>query len=162
MKESNPGSRIKVDLDEDGNFKALYMCMQQQSDMTHSCMHISSLDGGHLKNILWGNYVVLLICSYDGENELCVLAMAIVRGETKVGYETLLDFFLDDPQCSEWMSREDSIIITDRGTAIVSAINEIIRRKLPHTHLRNCCRHLFQNFKGAKMTPRELMGYGLC
>ena len=64
----------------------MYVVFKQQSDATASCMHVTSMDGGHLKHPLWGNYQVLVLSTYIGENNLTPLAFAIAPGENSLSY----------------------------------------------------------------------------
>ena len=131
MEEANPGTTCYLKVGADNKFEALYITLKQQVNMVRSAMHISSLDGGHLKNGLYGTYQVLCISTYDGENELCILGFALVPSENSLSYDELLEHFLKHTEAEEWMKAKGSIIITDRGTAITSSINRLISQRLP-------------------------------
>ncbi|KAE8683341.1 Patatin-like protein 2 [Hibiscus syriacus] len=84
---------------------------------------------------LYAKHVLLLVVAQDGEQNIFPIAFAIVEGETTEAW----DFFLTNLR--QYVVRDD--LISDRGTAILAAIERQESRWIPpHVYPAFCIRYI--------------------
>ncbi|XP_021746032.1 uncharacterized protein LOC110711901 [Chenopodium quinoa] len=153
VKSTNPNSATFVAWHESQSiprvnlFSSIFISFAGQwKGLLSSCRPLIGVDGAHLK----GNYggILLSAIAIDGNNEIFLVAYAIVTAEDK---ESWSYFFWHLHNLVKHSDRTNWTIISDRQKGVDIALKQV----WPAAKRRYCCRHLSRNFK--KLFPGPLM-----
>ncbi|CAI6011212.1 unnamed protein product [Closterium sp. NIES-65] len=132
---------VQVRLDTlDRCFHRFYVRPSAARHALNYCRPVVALDGTHL--ISAQKAVLLIAVTIDGNQEILLLAWALVESENKDAWTWFLKLFLEG--FPEWARRDDASIISDRDKGLVPAAREVMPSHIPHYF---CAWHLEQNLK---------------
>ncbi|CAI5957272.1 unnamed protein product [Closterium sp. NIES-64] len=132
---------VQVRLDTlDRCFHRFYVRPSAARHALNYCRPVVALDGTHL--ISAQKAVLLIAVTIDGNQEILLLAWALVESENKDASTWFLKLFLEG--FPEWARRDDASIISDRDKGLVPAAREVMPSHIPHYF---CAWHLEQNLK---------------
>ncbi|CAI5991298.1 unnamed protein product [Closterium sp. NIES-64] len=132
---------VQVRLDTlDRCFHRFYVRPSAARHALNYCRPDVALDGTHL--ISAQKSVLLIAVTIDGNQEILLLAWALVESENKDAWTWFLKLFLEG--FPEWAHRDDASIISDRDKGLVPAAREVMPIHIPHYF---CAWHLEQNLK---------------
>ncbi|XP_042515321.1 uncharacterized protein LOC122089686 [Macadamia integrifolia] len=148
LRRHNPSTMFKLvpyerhDFTKNPQFKRLFVCLQACKNwFLDRCRPFIGLDECHLKGRYGG--VLLSAISVDGNNGIYPVAFGIVEVENK---DSWVFFF----HCLESTLRLDYL---DIGLTFMSDKQkghaDVIAGIVLGAHHRNCCRHLYSNFKAS-------------
>ncbi|XP_057247171.1 uncharacterized protein LOC104883618 [Beta vulgaris subsp. vulgaris] len=151
IKETNPGSYALISWTGDTSqsqpkFKSCVIAFSAQiKGFIRGCRSIIGIDGAHLSGGYKG--VMLTAVSIDGNNELFVIAYAIVPTES---IDSWCYFFSNLKLIfqQEGCKRTDWTFISDRMRGVESALSDVF----PQAARRICCQHLYSNCKNEGFT----------
>ncbi|KAM1748120.1 hypothetical protein ACFX12_009144 [Malus domestica] len=138
VRNTNPGSTMKVKLDR-GRFQMIYVCLGAcKEGFKSECRPLIGLDGCYLKNVHEGQ--LLCAVGIDPNDEIWVIAYAVVEMENKSSWIWFLELLVDDVGV---VNQEGWTFISDQQNGLIPAFQKI----LPNSHHRFCVRHLYTNFR---------------
>ena len=149
LNEQNEGSIIRYETTRDLNgnprFGRLVVMFPCQISFLKAAKPIISLDGGHMKHLLWASYQVLVCAGQDGANRDLLFAFALVPSESEVSYSFLLNTMMQNEDMKEFLKQDGLIVTSDRSKGLLNTVKNI----LPRSFHRYCALHLLGNIKGA-------------
>ncbi|KAL6129303.1 hypothetical protein ACLB2K_072655 [Fragaria x ananassa] len=139
---SNPGSTVEIMTELDGpvrRFKRMYICFQAcKEGWMKGCMPLIGLDGCHIKGHHPGQ--LLTVIGIDANNEIFLIAYAMVERESEGTYIWFLEYLQQDVK----IERDSSyVFMTDKQKRLDNALKVLF----PNSEHRHCVRHLHNNFK---------------
>ncbi|XP_025624867.1 uncharacterized protein [Arachis hypogaea] len=152
--KSNSGSTIKIGVipqpnpDEAPIFEKMYIYLDRcKRGFKAGCRPLIGLDGAFLKTRLGGQ--ILSAIGQDANNQIYVIAYAIVSVENKENWKWFLELLLEDLGDYQpgWS------FISDMQKGLIPALREVI----PNAHHRFCVWHLWKNFN-KQWKDNELRG----
>jgi hypothetical protein len=142
LKKTNPNSTviIKCAMGIGGLvFERIYVCLEAcKAAFAYTCRPLIGLDACFLKGEHGGQLMAAV--GKDGNNQMILIAYAVVEAETKDSWQWFLDLLLEDLngiQQKEWA------FISDQQKGLVPAIQNT-KAGVEH---RLCVKHLYENWK---------------
>ena len=137
-----PGTYCQLLHEEDGDyrFKRIFICPSPSRQSFQFCREIVALDGTFIKSCFI--QTLLLAVSIDANNEIVLLAWAVVESENDSSWTYFLHHLkaaiptIDTVNCT---------IISDRDKGLSTATD----RMIPNAHKAHCCKHLADNVQTA-------------
>ncbi|XP_023755101.1 uncharacterized protein LOC111903563 [Lactuca sativa] len=143
LMRSNPGSivRISVNINPDHTttFHRIYVCFKAIKDgWKIGCRRVIGLDGCFLKGQCKGE--LLTAIGRDANNQIYLIAWAVVEVENKVNWTWFLELVSEDLSLD---AGRGLCVISDQHKGLVEATKDI----LPHVEHKQCARHIYANFR---------------
>lgn len=130
LEEAMPGTKTKVELDENNSFVRAFLCPKPCQRAFLHCLPIIELDSCPINNEFRG--VVMAACSVDGAGELVPIAYAIAPVDDSDNWDWfVLQLRMAVPEVN--LSERPVVVISDRENGMYNAVV---------THLTEC-RHCF-------------------
>jgi hypothetical protein len=142
LQDTDDGAYVRLFIDEDwrfnGYFIAPHACIRSQTEHARPFV---CFDGGHIYDQFGG--VILVATTLDPDEQILILAWAVVPSESEFWWETFLtNFFKVYPyECEE---RSHLSVISDRAKGILPALEKTTPQYLELWHY-YCTQHLAQN-----------------
>ncbi|KAF0703490.1 hypothetical protein AaE_015349 [Aphanomyces astaci] len=117
--EHNPGTYAKVEKSGSYFYRSILIpkfCI----GAAKLCQEVIALDGTHLKDVMSTNGVLLLATTRDPNNELIILALAIVPVEDGSNWT----WFLNHVKAAGIMDK-NPVILSDRQKGLINACNTV-------------------------------------
>jgi hypothetical protein len=154
LKKTNPNSTviIKCAMGIEGLvFERIYVCLEAcKAAFAYTCRPLIGLDACFLKGEHGGQLMAAV--GKDGNNQMILIAYAVVEAETKDSWQWFLDLLLED---LNGIKQKEWAFISDQQKGLVPAIQNT-KAGVEH---RLCVKHLYENWKkrypGAEM--KEVM-----
>ncbi|XRB23661.1 hypothetical protein RI054_35g135150 [Pseudoscourfieldia marina] len=141
LKDNNKDTKTVFLRDKDGRFAAGGYVLGAVADIVKECaLPMGAMDATHFVNGQYKGKILILEAQFPSGTILPV-AIIIHHGEIAAAYKLLLGMVFEVPGMKEYMNSSSFTIISDRGSAVLAAIEEC----LPHAHSLWCCIHLFRN-----------------
>ncbi|KAL5538235.1 hypothetical protein UlMin_043131 [Ulmus minor] len=144
VRRSNPGSTMQMKCrtvrgDDNPHFQRLYICLGGlKAGWRAGCRPILGLDGCFIKGHHKGQ--LLAAVGVDGNNQMYLVAYAIVESETKETWRWFLEFLNEDLQLN---NSGQVTWITDKQKWLL----DVLRELFPDSEHKHCVKHLHNNFK---------------
>ncbi|XP_048603597.1 uncharacterized protein LOC106426549 [Brassica napus] len=138
LKKTNPGSTFILGTKE-RVFEKFYTCFQAQKiGWKSACRRIIHLDGTFLKGHMKGQ--LLTAVGRDPNNQMYIIAWAIVPVENKVYWEWFMELLREDLG----LELGNALALSsDHQKGLIYAIKNV----LPYAEHKMCARHIFANLK---------------
>ena len=138
LRKTNPGSTVILGTKE-RVFENFYTCFQaQKNGWKSACRRIIHLDGTFLKGRMKGQ--LLTAVGRDPNNQMYIIAWAIVPVENKVYWEWFMELLREDLS----LELGNALALSsDQQKGLIYAIKTV----LPYAEHRMCARHIFANLK---------------
>ncbi|KAL4318980.1 hypothetical protein GQ457_18G014420 [Hibiscus cannabinus] len=135
LRTTNPGTTTICHLDA-RLFQRMYVCLQAcKNGFIQGCRRIICVDGCYLKGYFQG--YLLAAVGIDANDGIYPIAYAAVESENYASWHWFLDILKNDLQIGS------ICFMSDKQKGLLEAIDDIF----PNAEVRNCVRHLYNNFK---------------
>nr|KAJ0198726.1 hypothetical protein LSAT_V11C600327810 [Lactuca sativa] len=140
---SNPDSTVRITVnvnpDNTTTFHRFYICFKAiREGWKRACRRVIGLDGSFLKGQCKGE--LLTAIGRDANNQVYLIAWAVVDVENKNNWKWFLDLVNDDLGLQ---GGKGVCVISDQHKGLVEASKDI----LPYVEHRQCARHIYANFR---------------
>ncbi|CAI9303766.1 unnamed protein product [Lactuca saligna] len=140
---SNPNSIVRITVtvnpDNTTTFHRFYICFKAiREGWKRACRRVIGLDGSFLKGQCKGE--LLTAIGGDANNQVYLIAWAVVDVENKNNWKWFLDLVNDDLGLQ---GGKGVCVISDQHKGLVEASKDI----LPYVEHRQCARHIYANFR---------------
>lgn len=142
LEDTDDGAYVRLFIDDDlcfiGYFIAPHACIRSQTEHARPFV---CFDGGHIYDYFGG--VILVATTLDPDEQILILAWAVVPSESEYWWETFLTNFFRvySYECED---RSHLSVISDRAKGIVPALAKTTPRYLELWHY-YCTQHLAEN-----------------
>ncbi|CAL9009956.1 unnamed protein product [Prunus brigantina] len=137
LEDKNPGSTTKMQcefVDGETIFKCFYICLEPlKRGFKMNCRPFIGLDACHLKGVYGGQ--LLTAVGINPNNEIWVLAYAVVEMETRESWTWFIDLLAKDVDI---VNSHGWAFISDKQKGLPGAFEDIV----PNAEIRFCVRHL--------------------
>ena len=137
-----PGTYCQLLYEEHGNhqFKRIFVCPSPSRQSFQFCRQLVALDGTFIKSSFI--QTLLLAVSIDANNEIVLLAWAVVESENDSSWTYFL-YHLKTAIPN--INTVNCTVISDRDKGLSTATDQTI----PNAHRAHCCKHLADNVQTA-------------
>ncbi|KAH1063293.1 hypothetical protein J1N35_028280 [Gossypium stocksii] len=138
LRRSNPGTTTICKLDY-RLFQRLYICLEAcKSRWLTSCRRIIGLDGCWLKGYYGGH--LLTAIGVDANDCIYPVAFAVVESENKQSWFWFLELLQRDLEIN---NSYNICFMSNKQKGLI----EVVSLLFPDAEVRNCARHIYNNFK---------------
>jgi hypothetical protein len=142
------GHFTTLERDVDHKFSRMSIIyLQGIQEFTQYASRGIQLDGTFIKNAVGGT--LLAACFKDGNNNICVIAVAVVSGENEGNWTWFLRLLRGR------LTIMPSFVISDCEKGLINAVEEVFGTDLHHAY---CFHHIMKNFN-KKFKKKDLKGF---